>query len=468
VKVATTLAVAAVVAGAAASLDGAPSGVSREDPRPNVVLIVSDDQTMETLPHDPPVMPFLQSWIASSEGGWVSFPHAFASTPLCCPSRASLLTGRYAGRTGVLDNRDGQQLDETDTLATWLHEAGYHTGLVGKYLNGYPWDRGPYVPPGWDRFVAKTNRSDATVYRDYTLIDDGRVRDFGPGVFDYSTDVLAREAVGFVRDAPEGRPFFLVFSPSAPHRPWIPPPRHRGAFADLPVSDPESVGEPDVSDKPAWIRTLPALTEEERAAFAAARRREYETLLGLDDAVHDIADALRERGFLGDTYVFYLTDNGYSLGEHRWETKACPYDVCTRTPMFVRVPGASARPEETFVSNIDVAPTIADLAGLAAPPADGLSLEPLLRASPRLGERLDRPSAVLLEYVGDDVVPGWRAVRSPGVLWVELSTGERELYDLSGALGDPDPGELVNRAEDRAYADLRAQASELMEFLSRE
>lgn len=464
-RIGSALAAAGIIlAGVTAAGASSSAPDSPGDSRPNVVVILSDDQTMESLPHDPPVMPFLQGQIDDPDGGWIAFPNAFASTPLCCPSRASLLTGRYARHTGVLGNADGRLLDESSTLATWLHDAGYQTGLIGKYLNGYPWDRGPYVPPGWDRFVAKTNTSDATVYRDYTLVADGRVRDYGPGVLDYSTDVLAREAVDFLRAAPVDRPFFLLFSPSAPHRPWIPPARYDGAFADLELLSSAAVGEEDVSDKPAWVRSLPPIDEQDIAAFERDRRREYETLLGLDDAVRGIFDALAARGALGNTIVFYLTDNAYSLGEHRWETKGCPYDVCTRTPMFVHVPGATARTEPILVSNVDVAPSIASLAEVRPPPVDGLSMDPVIGRTPPLPATgvLARENAVFLEYAGDDVIPAWRAVRLPRFLWIELSTGERELYDLTGVLGPPDPEQLDNRADVPRYHRVAAALSALL------
>jgi len=144
-----------------------------DDPRPNVIIILTDDQSIDTLPSDPPAMPWLQARIADPQDHWTWFPNAFVNTPLCCPSRATLLTGLYSHHTGVQDNDDGHLLDERATLAVRLHDAGYRTGLIGKYLNLYPFGRGPYMPPGWDRWVGKGNRSAATVYYGYPLVDQG-------------------------------------------------------------------------------------------------------------------------------------------------------------------------------------------------------------------------------------------------------------------------------------------------------
>jgi len=158
--------------------------------------------------------------------------------------------------------------------------------------------------------------------------------------------------------------------------------------------------------------------------------------------------------------VFFLTDNGYALGEHRWETKSCPYEVCVRTPLFVRVPGSRGRTDLRLVSNVDLAPTIAAVAGASVGlRPDGDSLAPLLRGD---AGALPEREGVLLEWVGDDEVPGWWAVHTRDFIWIELATGERELYDLTGALGPADPDQLRNRADDPAYARVRARLAALL------
>lgn len=412
--------------------------------RRNVIVIVTDDQSYESVPRPVPVMPFLQARILDPADDWVVFPNAFVNTPLCCPSRATLLTGRYPHHTGVVDNEDGAALDEGSTIAAWLDAAGYHTGLVGKYLNGYPFGRGPFIPQGWDRWWGKQQGPATSVYRDYTLIVQGVPEDHGASEADYLTDVLADAAAGFIREAPPDEPFFLWFAPTAPHPEWVSAARHEGTFEDLPVPARPSLGEPDVSDKPAWVRALPPMGAEEREEMREARRDAYETLLAVDDAVREILGAVRDRGESQETVVVIVSDNGFAFGEHRWVRKGCPYDECVRVPLFIRVPGAGHRTEPSLVSAVDLAPTIAELTG-ATPGGglDGVSLAPLLLE----GSRDGLSGEVFMESVGDERIPAWRGLRTRLFAYVELATGERELYDLRR-----DPFQLVNVISDPGYA----------------
>lgn len=413
------------------------------DPRWNFVVIVTDDQSFDSLPHDPPVMPYLQAAMADPDGHWVEFRNGFVNTPLCCPSRATLLTGRYAHQHGVQTNDDGPLLDERATIASWLDQAGYHTGLVGKYLNQYPFGRIPFVPEGWDRWWGKAHGPVTNLYRGYTVIEQEVPITYGSAPEDYATDVFADRAVEFIRDAPMDQPFLLWFAPTAPHPPWVSAPRHAGRYATMSVSPPPSVGEVDVADKPAWVRELPALGPVARADLRDQRRRSFEALLAVDDAVHDIVDALDARGDLDRTVIVYLSDNGYSFGEHRWVKKICPYEECTAVPFLVRYPSARGRAEDVLVSAVDVVPTLADLAGVNPPDLAGRSLVPLLEA----GDPTGLTGAVYSEWVGDDRVPGWTQVRTSELAYIELATGERELYDLRA-----DPLQLQNVAADPAYA----------------
>jgi N-acetylglucosamine-6-sulfatase len=422
-----------------------PDAAGREDARLNVVVIVTDDQSAESVPSPTSVMPFLQGRALDLNDHWIVFEHAFVNTPLCCPSRATMLTGRLSHETGVVDNDHGAALAEDSTIAAWLHDAGYHTGLVGKYLNGYPFGRPPFVPEGWDRWWAKRHGPVTKLYYDYTLIEQGRPVRYADEVHDYSTDVFAAKAVEFIREAPLGRPFFLWFAPTAPHPPWTPAPRHAGVFSDLVVPSPPSTGEADVSDKPAWIRELPLPDAASLATYRSSRRRSYEALRAVDDAVRTIVDELRRRGDLASTVIVYTSDNGLAFGEHRWHKKTCAYDECLRVPFLVRMPDVEHRVEPAFVSSVDLAPTIADLAGITPPePVSGASLVRLLRTG-RAGEL---PGEVYAEWVGNDLpVPGWRALRTPMFTYVELATGERELY----ALRD-DPFQLVNVVDEPRLA----------------
>jgi arylsulfatase A-like enzyme len=456
IRIAVMLAVGVIVLGVIV-----PRPAAAPDRRPNIVLVLSDDQTIDSLPHDPPVMPFLQAATQDPNDHWVTFTNGFVNTPLCCPSRASILTGQYSHHTGVRRNRDGALLDDGDTVALWLHAAGYTTGLFGKYLNRYPFGAAPYVPPGWDRWAGKIHGSGSTVYYDYSVSQQGFPVAYDHGPTDYSTDVFARMAVDFVRTAPADRPFFLMFTPTGPHSPWTPAPRDRGTWTAS-VPEPRSVGERNVSDKPAWIRALPPLGPDARARLRQDHRLEYETLASVDEAVRSVVEAIRARGELGRTVIFYLSDNGYSYGEHRWVTKSCPYDECIRTPFLVRVPGTEARADDHLVSSVDLAPTIADLAGVRpGGPVDGVSLLPLLRGRSPTGWR----TGVLCEYVGTRELPGWWELRTADVAYVEYVTGERELYDLTGVLGRPDPLELDNRVDEPRYAGLAATLAERLHRL---
>jgi arylsulfatase A-like enzyme len=424
----------------------------RPDARPNVIVVLTDDQRWDTLD----AMPWLRGELARDGSGWATFPLAFANTPLCCPSRASLLTGAYAHHTGVVDNGSGDRLDVSETLATWLRAAGYRTGLVGKYLNRYPFGRLPYVPPGWDRFVAKRNQTGATVYRDFHAVDQGSPVFVHP----YATGWLAERAVGFVRTAPSSRPFFLLFAPSAPHPPWIPATRDVGAYDDLPVEEPPNVVGA-LHGAPPWVLERPLPSAAQRAAWLEDQRRADETLLGVDDALRAIVDALGSR--IDRTVILVLSDNGYSFGEHRWEGKRCPYEACVRIPLAVHSPWP-IEPPANPVSVVDLAPTILELARTNAPLSiDGTSFAPTLRVA---GEETHAPppGAVFLEWVGDDQIPAWTAIRTTDLKLIRYADGVEELYDLGGAVAAPDPWETTNRIDDPRY---RAEAARLRALLGR-
>jgi N-acetylglucosamine-6-sulfatase len=453
------LAVAALAMAASAAFPGSIPDRS-EDPRPNVIVILTDDQTFDTLPAEPEAMPWLQARLADRAGHWRRFPNMFVNTPLCCPSRATLLTGLTSAHTGVQDNRDGHLLDEDATIAVRLHDAGYRTALIGKYLNRYPFGRGPYVPPGWDRWVGKGNLSDTTTYYGYPIVDQGVPLTAGLGPASYATDLLASEAAGFVRTAPRDRPYFLLFAPSAPHPPQTPPPRYAGAFDGVTLPRPPSFGVAD-PDAPAWIRSLPPIDADRAAALDAARLRERETLLAVDDAVESIVREVVARGDLGRTVIFFLSDNGLAFGEHGWTAKSCPYVECVRTPFAVYAPDLAAGTDPTLVSNVDLAPTIASLAGLPAVPSDGMDLAPLLTGTGVAPFR----RAVLSEYYGDANVPAWIALRTADLALIRTGDVE-ELYDLTGLLGPADPFETDDRIDDPAYLGARGALQQLLRGLA--
>ena len=415
----------AVVAPAAAAQ---PAGFPA---RPNIVVVLTDDQRWDTLS----AMPTVQSELVDKG---INFANGFVVNSLCCPSRASLLTGQYSHSTGVYVNKGGRgyrAFREESTIATWLQAAGYRTGYVGKYLNGY---RGPHVPPGWSRWVAFTGAG----FFNYPLNVDGVPVWYGSEPDDYSTDVLAGEAVSFIEQSPDA--FFLVFAPFAPHAPATPAPRHESAFARLAPWRPASYNEADVSDKPDWVRALPLLAPERQAGIDSFRRSQLRSLLAVDDAVKAIVGALKRTGRLQDTLIVFTSDNGMAWGEHRRAHKEDPYEESIRVPFVVRYDalGVAPRVERGLALNIDVAPTLADLGGVPLPLADGRSLLPLL-TTPAIPWRSD----FLIEHLrtASGRMPTYCGVRTTNSLYVSYETGEEELYDLVA-----DPNQLSNLAADPA------------------
>lgn len=422
----------------------------------NVVLIVTDDQSLSSLPLEPDpekpsAMPFLEAQLADPNGHWVRFPNAFISTPLCCPSRATILTGQYASETGVLRNLDGELFRDDATLATWLQARGYRTGLFGKYLNRYPFGGLPTVPPGWDVWLAKMHGDVNAVYYDYSLSRDGEEITMGHSPDEYLTDVLTDEATTFIDRSPVWKPFFLYYAPTAPHSPWVPARRYVTSFDEVDFPASPSVAEADVSDKPAWVSALPKISEGKFELLETWHRAEFETVRAADDGVAAIIEALREAKELDNTIIVFLSDNGYSYGEHRVVAKTCPYDECTRVPFAIRLPTASSHDALAVASNVDVASTIADAVS-AEPtlPQAGVSLLPVVR-----GEEIDR-DGVLLEWAGDASIPEYWGYRTERFLYLEYPrTGERELYDQRR---DPYLMDSVN--SDPGYRDIKRQMAE--------
>jgi arylsulfatase A-like enzyme len=403
---------------------GARERAPAPDPRPNVLVVLTDDQTLDTLPSDPPAMPWLQSQIEDPAGHWIWFPNAIVSTPLCCPSRATILTGRYDTQTGVRNNFQGQLLDDTNTLPVWLQRAGYTTGLVGKYLNNYPFGRASFVPPGWDRWFAKENANESTAYYDYDVDDQGYVHHYGAVADVYATDVLGEAANGFLRQAPADRPWFLYFAPNAPHGPWIPAPRYAdvSAMPPPPMPSPEQMN--DVRGKPAYVRVQPRRTQQDLDRYRQDDLRERAMLRSVDDALRAMVATIAARGELDRTVIVFLTDNGYDFGLHRLDGKRYPYTPSLGVPFAIRAPWATAGSDPALVANVDVPATIADLAGVRPGlPQEGISLAPALR-----GEPLASRPGVWIDWGGDQSVPAWSGVRTDRYTYVRNADGTEELY----------------------------------------
>lgn len=424
--------------------------------RPNVVFILTDDLDYASAQR----MPGLGSLLVE-EGA--SFEKAFASYPLCCPSRATILTGLYAHNHSVRTNRppDGgfekfrAEGHEEDNIAVRLQgEGGYRTAFFGKYLNEYGADP-THVPPGWDEWHGKLEEQ--KLY-DYGINENGRVVSYGSAPEDFFTDVLSGQATNFVRRAAsEDQPFFAYIAPTAPHGPATPAERHRGAFAGEVAPRPPSFDEEDVSDKPPWVENAARITEGEISGLDALYSKRLESMLAVDDMLVLLVEELEAAGELDDTFIFFTSDNGFLLGEHRVKTaKNRPYEESVQVPLFVRGPGVTpgSQPEKLAL-NTDLAPTFADLAGIDFE-ADGRSLAPLLR-----GEDPPWRSAVLLEGFAKEKKDGaskseakgkgtrfgpsfapYTAIRTETHKYVEYENGETELYDLT-----TDPYELESAHE---------------------
>ena len=429
----------------AAHLGGASSTRAQAPAPPNVLLIVTDDQPTGMVKR----MPNLDR-----APGFVRFDSYYDNNPLCCPTRATLLTGLYSHHTGIETNLVASRFDDSSTLATWLDDAGYETGLFGKYLNQYPWGRGAtYVPPGWDRWSAFT--PDAAYY-DYTLVSKSGRRDYGHSPGDYSTDVLARQVDDFIRDsAGSPEPFFAYFAPYGPHAPRTPAPRDRGAFKDTPVKLPKNFNRV-AKGAPRWWQRRPKLDPDEQRE---ATRDQWRTLQSVDDAIGRFLKTLKRSGEYENTLVVFLSDNGYSLGSHRNPWKDCAYEECIHLPLLIRWPGHTNQNSiDSLVGSMDIAPTISEIAGVAPPSSlDGESLVPLIDGQT---SSLDRP--ILLRHVQyPRVAPSFWGLRTERWTYVTYeASGERELYD-----DQADPHQLRNLAGNPRYDsvedELRAKLEQL-------
>jgi len=441
----------------------AEAGVGPALRRPNIVVILTDDQRFDTIDatHSPlpalglPAMPATFSRLA---GEGVTFTQAVVTTPICGPSRGSFFTGRHTYRHGMLANSGPHgvlDFDDSDTFATRLRAAGYRTSFMGKYTNAFDdlWTAGvdaPYVPPGWDDFQV-FNHSQSVPQTGFSMIENGVIVSYDTPEQPYTTDVLAAKALAYidasVQQAP-GEPFALWLSVTAPHFPWDPAPRHLGAFDALPLVLRPNAWEEDVSDKPAWVQARPAgtnpLTLLGQRNF---RARQLEMQLSVDEMVAALVDRLEARGIGDDTIIVYASDNGHGWGEHRWDSKGCPWEECLRVPMLMRYPRLvpGPRSEAGLVANVDVVPTLLALAGAEmADDLDGFDLGPVLRGLAPAPER-----DVLFEAYGGTNLT-YAGVRADGLKYLLYRDGFEELYDL-----EADPYELDNAAYVAGYQALR-------------
>jgi N-acetylglucosamine-6-sulfatase len=479
--------------GGISAQDATPGATARG---PNVIVVMTDDQRYD----DMATLPKTRRLIGDAG---VTFTRYYASYPVCCPARATFLTGQYAQNHRVrclypFCGGGYGRLNQRDYLPVWLQDAGYVTAHIGKFLNGYGKERPPDVPNGWTEWYGLVDHSTYHMwgYRIHekgpgdengTTRQYGKVRGRRPQL--YQTDVLTRKAVRFIkRRAPDADPFFLSVAYLAPHHESghtqaitgklvRPAPRYRGHYAGARLPKPRNFNE-DVDDKPwfvgRWNRPISARRE---AAIEKRWRERWESLLAVDDGVEDIIEELRRTGELDNTYVIFTSDHGFMQGEHRIpEGKMVPYDPSTQVPFLIRGPGIPrGRRTKALAGDVDLAPTILN-ATPARPshPLDGRSILPFARdtrlrslrpflhttagqgAKGRTNTREGRARGV------QPRVPAWSAVRTTRWLYVEYRGGQRELYDLSrdpwemtSVIGDPTQRTRRNTLR-RILGDLRS------------
>ena len=483
---------------------------------PNVIVIMSDDQ-------GPGMMRALPTVQRELGDRGATFTNAFSSFPLCCPARASLLTGEYAHNHGTLGNNPlsggGYQalVEPGKNLARWLQANGYATAFAGKWLNGL---RSPRAAPrGWDEWSGLIGEGGdgLSSYYDFDVFEpDGKPRHYGERPRDYQTDVLTRDyAVPFIAAQDlDPRPFFMWLAYHPPHsgvgrndlagrrcsdgapqergskQSAIPPKRYARRYINATVPRSPSFNERDVSDKPKLVARRPPLSKRDLETIERDYRCGLAALRSLDDGVGEIIDELRATGELANTVLIFLTDHGVMAGEHRIKRgKNRPYEEAIGIPLLIRGPGVAAGAVvDAPVANIDIAPTILDYAGAEIPPGlarpiDGTSLSATLA-----GGAADRDRAILIE--GRDntersrhgyKVQSYVGVRTARYAYFEyhranyatkdegvaapIGAGrrtERELYDLVR-----DPNQLRNLAGDPGYAFARTELAALVERLER-
>ena len=436
------------------------------DARPNIVFILTDD--MSTNLFTPELMP--HTWALMQQGA--RFTHYFVTDSLCCPSRSSIFTGRYPHDTGVFTNSgdDGGYLafqkrhEEDSTVATDLHAVGYHTAMMGKYLNLYDADLDPPAH-GWDEWDVAGNSGYPEF--NYRLNQNGKVHSYaGPndgGRDNYLTDVLGRLAGRWVsKSAIRSAPFFLEVATFAPHAPFVPAPRDRSLFPHLRLPQTPALNAATV-DAPSWLRGVPPLDHVRRHAMAGTYRLRAQDVRGVDDMVGALVDTLKSNHQWDNTYFVFSSDNGYHIGEHRLSGgKLTAFDTDINVPFIVVgphvTPGSTV---DRLAENIDLRPTFDEWGGTVPQQAiDGRTLTPLL--APDVGPDTviaGWPRSVLVEHHGPDLdplpptdpdhpvttdpnvanPPTYEAMRTADGLYVEYRDGEHEYYDTV-----TDPAELDN------------------------
>jgi len=467
------------------------SGASSQ---PNVLFILTDDMTSSELAG----MPNVQSLLASQG---TTFNRFYISFPLCCPSRATMLSGQYMHNHGVHGNNPPNggwsvfRPHESNDLADWMQNAGYYTVHIGKYLNFYA-SANPElpVPPAWDQWYGKV--SEDALYYDYTMIEKTsptatpHITFYGDRPDDYQTDVFSHRALDFIDNSTSAqRPFLLDLWFNSPHGPFDPAPRDLYKLAGTPLPRLPAFNEKDMSDKPKWLQreTKFPLSKLQIKTIANERLRQQEQLISVDQSVGQIVQTLKDKGILDNTYIIFTSDNGIFRGEHRIASgKYLPYDPASRVPFVIRGPGIPAgATSNELVWNGDIPQTIMQIAtGSENPSADGRSLLPYAEDPTKLSTRpillegdtgpgsadeaqaasarardarvsvegkrgvknLEQEPDAIKSAASVNSAPAYRSIRTDRYEYTIYSNGQSELYDMKR-----DPAQLNSVVKNPRY-----------------
>lgn len=438
----TALALPAVTTTAAA-VEPSRSGVAVAQDPPNVLIIVMDDQRLDLMKFMPGTRKLFRR-----EG--VRFVRAFATTPLCCPFRASLMTGQYAHNSGVRKQEDGPKLNQQHTLQRYLYEGGYSTALLGKYLNHWPPEN---PPPYFERFAMGKK------YNDQVFNVDGTLKTINGYVPDY----LGRRAVRLLRgfEAVDEKPWFMMLTPSTPHTPADPAPRHENVRVARWEGNPATF-ESDLSDKPPMIYRNGSQEGVRAKPNRVLYNKFARTLLAGDDLVIKVFNMMRTLEEDSNTLAFFMSDNGYLLGEHGLAKKSVPYPTSTQVPLYLRWPEGPFQKgvvDDRIVANIDILPTVLEATGLQQTDDHLIDGRALQSSQPR--------HRLLLEYFASARKPSWASLLTDREQYTEYygvdeqSIAFREYYDvvtdpwrLTNTLGDDD---VLNDPEPLTILELSEQ-----------